>query len=77
MDKRQFFEEIESILEIDPGTISGGENLKELGSWDSMAILTFIAMVDEKLGLALDPKSLKACVTPEDLLALCGNPVQG
>jgi acyl carrier protein len=75
MNRTEFFEEIEAILELDPGTIKGEEPLASLGGWDSLAVLSFISMVDEKLGLALEAKEIKKCVTSLDLCRLCGEGV--
>jgi acyl carrier protein len=77
MNQKEFFQELEFILELDPGTITGGEKLADLGGWDSLAYLSFIAMVDEKLGQALNAKDIAVCVTPLDLCRLCGERVAG
>jgi acyl carrier protein len=77
VDKLKFFEELEIILELDSGSITGEEQLSDLGGWDSLAILSFISMVDEKMGMTLEPKRIAKCLTPMDLCQLCGDGVVG
>ena len=64
-------QEIEQIVNLEPGSISGTENLSDIG-WDSMANVMFIAMVDEKFSKPISPDSLAAAKTVADLRALIG-----
>jgi acyl carrier protein len=50
--------------------LTGPEELSSFRSWDSLAIIELIAMVDEKSGKTLDPKSIYDCKTVSDLLAV-------
>jgi acyl carrier protein len=70
MTKAEFYSELEGLLEIAPGTIQGKETLRDLPGWDSMAVLSVIAMVDEKIGEGLSPKALAECKTVFDLANL-------
>jgi acyl carrier protein len=70
MTKVEFYSELEEILEIKPGTIQGKETLREMHGWDSMAVLSIIAMVDEKLGEVVSPSALAECKTVLDLANL-------
>jgi acyl carrier protein len=76
MTKREFFCEIESMLGESTVAIQGDEPLEDLAGWDSMAIISFIAMVDEKLGISLRFDSLTSCKTVGDLVNLCEGKVQ-
>jgi acyl carrier protein len=60
---------ISELLETD-STLTGAEELSGLGSWDSVAVISFMAMVDDKWGVTLAPKSISACKTVGDLAAL-------
>jgi acyl carrier protein len=60
---------IEEALEVDEGTIRGDETLESI-DWTSLAAVTIIGLVDEKLGKTLDPKSIARCTTVSDLTAL-------
>lgn len=71
MTAKEFYAELEAALELDPGTIQGSETLADLPGWDSMGMLSFIAMVDSSLGLIVSASALSACRTVADLAALC------
>ncbi|MGA2865738.1 MAG: phosphopantetheine-binding protein [Verrucomicrobiota bacterium] len=70
MTKSEFYSELESLLEQEPGSIQGTESLADLGGWDSMAVLSFIAFADSKLGEAVAPAALAACRSVQDLVNL-------
>jgi acyl carrier protein len=70
MTKQQFYAEIETILEMDPGSITGSEALSELESWDSLAVLSFMAMADTSLGVLVPASELAKCRTVPDLVNL-------
>lgn len=72
MDGTMFLKEIDSIIEADPGSTNMEDELASLSGWDSMAIVSFIAMADEKLGVIVKIDALKSCKTVADLAALCG-----
>ena len=63
--------EIDAIIEAKRGTTAMDDELAGLAGWDSMAAISFIAMADEKLGLALNASQLASCVTVGDLAKLC------
>jgi acyl carrier protein len=70
MTKSEFYSELESLLEQETGSIQGTESLAELSGWDSMAVLSFIALADSKLGVITSPTALAACRTVLDLVNL-------
>lgn len=65
----QLNRDLESILELEPGTISGTETLEEI-KWDSLSVITFLAMADSNYGLSIPASKLQAVKTVADLLAL-------
>lgn len=65
----QLNRDLESILELEPGTISGTETLEEI-NWDSLSVITFLAMADSNYGLSIPASKLQAVKTVADLLAL-------
>jgi acyl carrier protein len=71
MTQSQFLQEIDAILEAPPGTTTVGDTLASLQGWDSMAIISFISMTDEKLGCSLNIDQLISCKTVADLAGLC------
>lgn len=72
MDTTEFLRELDELLELDPGTLTGGETLEGLENWDSLAVISFIALVDEKLGLVVEGEKLVKARTVADLLSLAG-----
>lgn len=67
----QFYEGIAEILEVDPGAVNaqlaltGGD-----ADWDSLAIVSTIALADDCFSVMLDGKALAACATVGDIEAL-------
>lgn len=73
MKKSEFIAMIEQITEADEGSLSGSESLRDLDGWDSLAVIQFIARVDENFGITLTPKRLVECKTVDDLAGLLGD----
>jgi acyl carrier protein len=70
MQAEAFLRQIEATLELPEGSLKGADRLEDIPEWDSLAVISFIALVDEKLGLAVDGEALANAVTVGDLLAL-------
>ncbi len=60
---------LEELFEADAGTITPETALDTL-QWDSMAMLSLIALVNEKFGKRLNGQQLKALKTIQDILAV-------
>jgi acyl carrier protein len=73
MKKSEFLRLLEEMLELDSGTLKGPETLKEVGKWDSVAVMGFIALVDEHFETSISPKRLSECKTIDDLAGLIGD----
>jgi acyl carrier protein len=72
MNKTEFINQIADILEIEPINLSGAEVLEEIGNWDSLSIISFVAMVDTEFKIIVDPEKLKNAKTINDLIELVG-----
>jgi acyl carrier protein len=71
IDKMQFCQKLESLLEMAPGTIHPDMRLVEdLEGWDSISVISFIAMIDQDYGTTVPPKAIAECQTVEDLAKL-------
>lgn len=57
---------IEELMEADENTIAIGQSL----DWDSIAVVTFMALVDERLGKTLSADRLNKCETVEQVVEL-------
>jgi acyl carrier protein len=71
MNITEFLQEVDQILEAEPGTVAPSTQLRSLDGWDSLAIISFIAMADSKLGVSVGVSSLAKCNTVDDLAKLC------
>jgi len=70
MQAQAFLREIEATLELPEGSLMGTELLADIPEWDSLAVISFIALVDEKLGLAVEGEALANAQSVADLLVL-------
>ena len=70
MNKNEFIALLEEATESDEGTVSEETSLEELEVWDSLAIVSFIALVDEHLEVTLSPDKLANAKTVQDLIAM-------
>lgn len=75
MTKQEFLRELEDMLEADMESIKGDETLADLGCWDSLAVMTYIAMVDEKFGVTISASKLADAKNVDDLIALLGDKI--
>lgn len=67
--KEAFYRELENMLNLDQDTIKGDEPLDDL-YWDSMTVVMFIALADQKYSTAIAPSKLANAKTVGDLTAL-------
>ena len=60
----------EAVEDVEVGSLSGDSVYRSLEHWDSLAVLTVIAMVDTEYDLRLKAKELKQIETLSELHAL-------
>ncbi len=70
MTKPEFYKELDSMLGLEPDTIQGDEKLADLPGWDSMSVISFIALADLNFKKAVAAKTLAEARTVADLLNL-------
>ena len=72
MGEQVFMEKFAEVLEVTASEGIFNEDYKLNGAelWDSMGILSAIALIDEEFGITLPAKTLEECNTVRDLLAL-------
>jgi acyl carrier protein len=73
MTKTQFYALLDELLENEPGTLKGAEPLASLTRWDSLAVIGFIALLDQHFGLSVPAVKIMDCKTVADLAALIGD----
>lgn len=57
---------IEEAMEADEGSVQADQRL----DWDSIAVVTFMALVDERLNKTISADALNKCETVADVVAL-------
>lgn len=69
----EFYQLLDEIIEEAPATVQAHTVLGELAGWDSLAVLSLIALVDERFKQPLAGNAVAACVTAGDLSKLLGS----
>ena len=62
----EFTEGMAEILEIEPDEVTSELSLQD-HAWDSLAIVSTIALIDEVYGVAVSPNALLECETIADI----------
>ena len=68
MDKTEFYQRLAEILDIEE--VKPGNVLKDFESWDSLAILSLLAMADAKYGVSVKAEEIRSVVTVDELANL-------
>ena len=68
MSRQDILTELEKLMELDRGTLTGTESLDNLPTWDSLAMLTCIAVFQQRTGFVLDGAKLSQARTVNDLV---------
>jgi acyl carrier protein len=66
---QKYYDGLAEILEIDVAEITESLKLTDY-AWDSLAIVSMIALIDELYDTMLDGQSLANCATVADITAL-------
>ncbi len=73
MTRSEFIEKLRDALEIDTSDeITEETDLRSLGEYDSLGVLTVIAMIDENFGKQFSSLDLKRITTVGSLMKLIG-----
>ena len=70
MDRQTFLRQVDELFELPPGTLKGPEALESLENWNSMAMVSYVALVDEHFQYIISPRQFANCNTVNDLLGL-------
>jgi len=65
----EFYEGLAEILEVDVDQVTPELNLEE-GGWDSLAVVSAIALIDDVYDVTVHPDRLGDCKTVADIEAL-------
>ena len=70
MDKNAFYSKLTELLELTEGSVGGGSVLADIPEWDSVAVISFIAMADSDYSATVPPERIARCRTADDLAGL-------
>ena len=73
MNKKDFFLLMDELLENEPGVVTGNEDLTQLPKWDSLAVIGFIAVLDQHFSVSVPAAQILSCKTVADLADLVGD----
>jgi acyl carrier protein len=65
--EKKFLEIIKEALELEDRDLSLNDNFKEFDEWDSLALLTIIAELDENYGITIKSEDFKNIQTLQQL----------
>ena len=68
MDKTEFYQRLAAILDLEE--VKPENTLKDFETWDSLAVLSVLAMADSKYGVAIKAEEIRAVTTAEGLAKL-------
>ena len=68
MDNLEFYQNLAGIVDVEE--VKPESVLKDFDSWDSLAILSVLAMADAKYGVSIKAEEIRAVVTAGDLARL-------
>jgi len=69
----EFIEKLKEILELQDVELGEETNLRDLEQYDSLAVLSIIAMVDENFGRKLSGQNFQSITTVRSLMKLIGD----
>lgn len=59
---------LEDIMELDEGQLNVSDTLADYDEWDSIAMLSFVAMMDEQFHKIVKGSDVKSFVTVQDAI---------
>lgn len=68
MNREEKLEIIADILEVEPDELEEGMVLEDFETWDSVAVLSVIAMMDEKFGKYPHASEIRQYIRVIDLM---------
>lgn len=68
MDLREKLAKMEEIMELEEGVLKETDTLGDYDEWDSIAMLSFIAMMDSDFGKTVNGEEVRKFVTVQDAL---------
>jgi acyl carrier protein len=70
VDNQQLLSFVEEALSLAPGSIQENTVLEGLDGWDSIGIISVMAVIEDHCGISPDPVELAKCKSAGDLVRL-------
>lgn len=70
MSRQEALALLETALNEAPGTITESTSLDALSGWDSVGMVSLMALVDSSTGVVLPPEELRSSATAGELIRL-------
>lgn len=70
MEDVKKLEMLEDMMELDAGTLTAETVLAELEEWDSIALISFIALMDDEFDKIIKGSEIKQMKTVADVMAV-------
>jgi acyl carrier protein len=68
MNKAEFYQRLAEILDVDK--LQPESVLRDFDEWDSLAVLSVLALADSKYGVTIRAEEIRSVVTAADLADL-------
>ena len=68
MTEDELVRQLEASFEMKTGSLSASTRLEEIDAWDSLGVLSVLALFDEKLGVRVEAGQLAKSETVSDLV---------
>ena len=68
MQKEKKLALLEEMLDLEEGSLNENIDLDDIDAWDSMAVISLIALADEHFGKSLTAVQIKKFKTVKDIL---------
>lgn len=76
MTRSEFIAEFAAMLELPVESLTPETELGSISTWDSVAYLSSMLLIDEKLGIPVRPEAIAAAGTFGDILAVVAPALQ-
>lgn len=73
VQEKEFLSLLDELLELEQGALKGSATLESIEGWNSLAVISFMALVDERFGVSVQPRQIAKCTTVADLVGLLGD----
>lgn len=70
MTEKEKIAMLEEMMELEEGTLTSQTELADLVEWDSIAFISFIALIDDKFDKIIKGSQIKEFKTVADALAV-------